>query len=560
MQKQKKIRQQIEDKAKQELIAEQELKKRRTKLSLAEQELAERILAQRHLLPFIQRMKPDYKAGWVHEDICMRLENFVEQVIDEQSPRLMLFMPPRTGKSEIVSKHMPAWFKGNYPTKNIITASYNVPLSLHFSRKVQDVIRNPAYKTVFPVRMRPNFESAEEWQTVDAQGRPYESVYFATGVDSGATGKGAHIFNIDDPVKNRTDADSITIQQKTWDWYTSTAYTRLEPGGGIVLTQTRWAYGDLAGRLLDEMDKKTEYGDVWEVVMYPAIAEHDEYINEVTKEIIRGPTQVDTADLRLLRKRGQALDPRRYDKKALLRIRDTVGPRDWAALYQQTPIASDGGFFKESYFQKFWRTEDYAHLDKGRHILSGDLAIGEKRSNDLTVFSVGSIMHDGEILVRDMIYGRFSNYEKAEIILDLHKTYNFYIIGLEKGQIEMSLMEVLKRRQRELRLYPKYDETLKPIHDKEVRAGPLQGILQAGDIYFPINKPQWYHQLVGQCLRFGAGSVDDDFVDSLAWLIRLALKVAPPKVKGKRIAKLKTVQQLIKEHLLKQNKTTYMSS
>lgn len=194
-----------------------------------EKELASRVLCRRKLMPFIQRFRPKYKAGWVHQDICRRLEKFVQDVADGKEPRLLLMMPPRSGKSEIGSRHLPAWVLGKYPEWEIIAGSHTSSLTMSFSRYVRDLIRDPAYTAIFPAaRLDPSSQSVENWNIVGGGG------YLAAGVGTGITGRGAHILLLDDLVKDMEAADSPTIRENTWEWYCSTAYTRLAPGGGVL--------------------------------------------------------------------------------------------------------------------------------------------------------------------------------------------------------------------------------------------------------------------------------------------------------------------------------------
>ncbi|NJO08145.1 MAG: hypothetical protein HC876_23030, partial [Chloroflexaceae bacterium] len=186
-----------------------------------ERELASRVLCRRKLLPFIQRFRPKYKAGWVHEDICRRLEKFVKDVEDGKEPRLLLMMPPRSGKSEIGSRHLPPWVLGKHPDWEIIAGSHTSSLTMSFSRYVRDLIRDPAYLAVFPEGvLDPSSQSVENWNTTSGGG------YLAAGVGTGITGRGAHILLLDDLVKDMEAADSSTIRENTWEWYCSTAYTR----------------------------------------------------------------------------------------------------------------------------------------------------------------------------------------------------------------------------------------------------------------------------------------------------------------------------------------------
>ena len=144
----------------------------------------------------------------------------------------MLLMPPRSGKSELCSRSFPSWHLGRNPDHEIIACSYNVSLAMTFSKKVKEVLEDPNYHPLFDARLDPNDKSAEEWSLQSSRG-----AYVAAGVGGGITGKGAHLLIIDDPLKNAEEADSADIRQKLWDWYGSTAYTRLAPGGGVLVVQ-----------------------------------------------------------------------------------------------------------------------------------------------------------------------------------------------------------------------------------------------------------------------------------------------------------------------------------
>ena len=131
--------------------------------AVANAEIAQRVLARRRMMPFVQRFNPKYLPGWVHKDICNRLERFSEEVAEGLSPRLMLLMPPRHGKSELVSRNFPAWHLGQYPDHEFIACSYNVSLAMDFSRKVKQIIQDPLYQNVFNTQLDPNNQSTESW-------------------------------------------------------------------------------------------------------------------------------------------------------------------------------------------------------------------------------------------------------------------------------------------------------------------------------------------------------------------------------------------------------------
>ena len=451
----------------------------------AEQELANRILSRKRLLPFVEKFNPDYQAGWVHKDICKRLEKFSDDVANRKSPRLMLFMPPRHGKSTLASIAFPAWHIGRHPHQEFISCSYSGSLSMSFSRKVRQLLREPNYKKVFEkARLDPDSQSIESWLTTQGGG------YVAAGVGGGITGKGAHVLVIDDPVKNREDAESENNRESTWDWYTSTAYTRLAPGGGILVILTRWHDDDLAGRLLTA---SKDGADQWEVVKYPAIAEHDEEY----------------------RKQGDPLHPERYDVPSLEMIQKAIGPRDWTALYQQNPVSDEGDYFTREmvrYYEK-----DEIEYDRLLYYCAWDLAIGQKDRNDFSVGIVVGVDEYDNMFVVDVVRGKYDGFELVEKILDLYEQWRPGIVGIEKGHIEMAIGPFLQKRVAERGLHEAYFKDLKVgRRDKEARARAIQGRMQQGMVYFP-QEAVWTGTMIAELLRFPNGTFDDQ-VDALAWI------------------------------------------
>lgn len=467
----------------------------------AKQELARRELAKSHLLPFIMRFNDKYEPGWVHKDICDKLEWFSAAVAAKQSPRLMIFMPPRHGKSEIGSRSFPAWHLGRYPEHEFIGCSYGSDLANGFSRKVREVVRDPAFTAVFPdCAVNKDSQSVEQWLTTKGGG------YSAAGVGGPITGKGAHVLVIDDPVKNRADAESATSREAVWDWYTSTAYTRLAPGGGVLVILTRWHDDDLAGRLLRKQAEGE--GDEWVVVEYPAQAVHDE----------------------LFRKAGEPLHAERYDNEALERIKRAVGPRDWQALYQQNPTPDEGDYFNKGMFQWYGPQDipDYSELN---FYTAWDFAIGEKEQNDYSVGITVGVDKSDRVFVVDIQRGHWGTLDLVDKVMEVYKTWRPAITGLERGHIEMTMRPFLDKRIREERLTSFYIEELKPgTRDKIARARSIQGRMQQGLVFFRKNCNATA-QVVAEMMRFPNG-VHDDCVDAMAWIGQmLALLVRPREQK-----------------------------
>jgi len=536
-----------------------DLLKQKKQMSGAEREIAQRALCRRKLLPFIQKFNKSYDAGWVHQDICTRLEKFVKAVEKGEAPRLMLFMPPRHGKSEIASKNFPAWMLGQHPDWEIIAASYAVSLPVGFSRKVQSIIQDDYYSKLFPKsKLHPKSQSAESWLTTAEGG------YVAAGVGGGITGKGAHVFIIDDPVKDAEEADSDTQRGKVWDWWGSTAKTRLSPGGGVLVIQTRWHDDDLSGRLLLQMKElkkefqelmeyaeltmsesepgtpeyeaaatellsyTEELGDIddWEVVSYPAMATEDEYITEDGAIIHEDDGGSAT---RQVRQKGQALHDSRYPIGRLRNMKRSMQPRHWSALYQQNPVPDEGIYFTKDMLRFTSSVPPQAEM----HLFQAwDLAIGEKQQNDFTVGACGGLDWQGNLHILEILRFKQSDTQFiAEAVLDFQKKYtNVMQVGIEKGALEIALWPTLKKEMKRRKQFPTFNHDLRPITDKWVRARPLQGRMQQGMVQFPSGQT-WTEPAVQELLRF-PGGLHDDIVDALAWLMRMVSGRKEPQKPG----------------------------
>lgn len=474
-----------------------------TQQEKARQELYRREAARRHLLPFIHRYEPNYMAGWVHKVIAWELERFLEQVVAQQSPRLMIAMPPRHGKSMETSQYFPAWALGKYPWLEFINTSYAQSLQMDFSRKIQELVREEDYHLLFGnLGVTKKNEAIERWSLYDYdKNERTGGGILAAGVGGPITGRGAHVLLIDDPVKNREEAESETVRESAKAWYSSTAYTRLAPGGGVLVIQTRWHDDDLSGWLLSEMREAErehretgvwpEDADRWRVIEFPAIAVQDEKF----------------------RKQGEALHPERYPLGSLKKIKRTLAPRDWAALYQQNPQVEEGAYFQKKYFRMYGGSPP-PFLDI---YCAGDLAISKKEHADWSVFYVAGLDDNGSIYMLDEYRGRWDAKEIIDVMFEIHRKWQPRGFGLEKGQISLTLDSFLQRRREEEKLYELHVEELPPgKQDKELRARSIQGLMSLGKVYWPEGA-LWVDDAMNELLRFPNG-VKDDRVDAAAWI------------------------------------------
>jgi len=276
-------------------------------------------LAFSNLLSYASLMFNNYKIALHNSEIAKKLMAVERGDIT----RLMIFTPPRHGKTLLTSELFPSWYIGRNPDKQIIASTYSFDRASDVGRKVRNQLIDPLFNEIFPhCNVSSDSKSAHKLSTLQGGN------YFSVGIGGAITGRGADCFLIDDPIKSREDAESEITQRKLRDWFQSVAYTRLMPGkSAIILIMTRWGFYDLAGFLLQEKASEN-----WEVLDLPAIAEKNDMIG---REI------------------GEALWPEKYPKGRLKQIKMTIGTRDWTSLYQQRPLPEEGGMVNIEWFQRY---------------------------------------------------------------------------------------------------------------------------------------------------------------------------------------------------------------
>lgn len=443
-------------------------------------ELAKRELARRHLLNFIQYNNEDYKINWHHRILAEKLE----AVADGKIKKLAVFMPPRHGKSEQCSIQFPAWLLGKKPKSKIIMASYSQDLATDFGRKTRNLVMSQEYRNVFKIGLSQDSKSAARWNT------DHEGYYSATGIGGAATGKGADVLIIDDPHKNRKEADSPVKRREVIDWYRSTAKTRLSPEGAVILVLTRWHDADLAGTILDE---------TWDIVQFKAIAEQDEEF----------------------RKEGEALWEDKYSLDWLLSQKKDIGSFEFSALYQQTPLEEEHAEFKRDMFMHITKEEVLAkHTER---FLTIDTAVSKEVSADYTGI-IDNYVDENQMWHISASQMRINASELIRLLFKKHKENNYTKIGIETTIFYQAIQPFLEEEQRRRGIYLpiallKHNRTA-----KEIRIRGLLPRYESHSVYHIINECE---ALENELLRFPKSN-HDDLSDSLAYQSQIVTHVDRP--------------------------------
>jgi predicted phage terminase large subunit-like protein len=433
-------------------------------------------LARAHLLEFTRHGHPAYHVGWFHRELAFELERFSRDVTLGKSPRLLIAAPPRSGKSEQVSKRFPVWHLGHNPTHELIWASYSQDFVNDLSRDARSV--RDEYVDWWPHLAPGNRDSVERW-TIEGGGS-----YTAVGAGGPATGRGAHIFGIDDPFKNWEEASSPTTRESRWNWYTSTAYTRLAPGGGILVMATRWHADDMSGRMLRQLANGTE---PWRVLSFPAIAEEDEPY----------------------RKRGEALHPERFDLERLEQIKVVQGSRMFAAMYQQRPTPDTGGLY-----QRAWCDRRYHH-DPQRPpqpyteiVASLDGTFNDAATSDFVSIQAWGRIGWTEYHLLDEVHDRMSYTGARQAARDFARKWRPNAFVVEAAAGGHALLDDLKKEVPAL-------ISFKPSEwgKKEIRAQLAAPMWEAGCVVLP--NAAFTGDFVEELVSFPAGS-HDDRVDAMS--------------------------------------------
>lgn len=475
--------------------------------------------ARTSLRDFTLFTNPTYETGWFNELVCVELDQFLLDVEAGKSPRLMIFAPPRSGKSELASRRLPAYAMGKYPHWNIIGTSYSADLANRMSRDTQRIVDSDEFRYVWSDtrlggKNQGAIRTAELWETVDNDGVLTGASYRAAGVGGGITGQGMNIGIIDDPAKDYKQASSTAYQESVIDWYDTTFYTRRDPKvNGIIIILTRWHKNDLAGQLLE---RAKEGGEQWRVVSFPMEWDGD----QPERHTLNGVTYT-------LRNKGDILFPERMPREFVEQCKQS-GSLTWNALYQQRPTAKGGSLIKSEWFG------EYQVLPKIKFsYVIGDTAQKIKERNDFSVFEHWGLGEDGYLYLIDLVRGKWEADElKRRATAFWLKARDTMGRSCRKMLIEdkssgTGLIQQMRKSTKPL-------IPVMPIErntDKLTRFMDVQGYIESGYVRLPAEAP-WLNDFLAECESLQSDfKTHDDQIDPMIDAIDQMIDRKRPHVK-----------------------------
>lgn len=442
-------------------------------------------LARRSLLSFTTYTFPGYQVNWHHALIAERIDEWLAG----SGRNLMILCPPRHGKSELVSRRLPAYILGKKPDAEIIAASYADSLAKRMNRDVQRIIDFPLYRDIFPgtqlsgknvrTEARGPLRNSDIFEIVGNTGS-----YRGCGIGGGISGMGAHYGIIDDPIKDSVQAQSRAYRDRAWDWYLSTFSSRIErmpdgTGGNKLLTVTPWHDDDIRGRIL-----KTE-ADHWEVLRLPALAE--------------GKIDGDP------RNEGEALWPWKKSREELLDIKAVLGSYWWNALYQASPKPLDGNIIDLDWFGRFGTVPEFRDMI----VQSWDTA---QKASELSNYSVCTtwVIRGARKYLIDLHRGKHEYPALKRTAISLARKWHPQAVLIEDKSSGSSLIQDIKN---EVPVIP-----ILPDADKVTRMATESPQIEAGTVFLPESAswlPDFEHEISGFPV-----SENDDQVDSVSQFLR----------------------------------------
>lgn len=427
------------------------------------------------LIYFCKKMQPDYKVGKHHRVLA----NILMDIAEGKKDRACVNIPPRHGKSQLVSIYFPAWFLGKHPDKKVLMVSHTTDLAVDFGRKVRNLIDKVEYKQIFPtVNLASDNKSAGRWNTNSG------GEYYACGVGSALAGRGADLLLVDDP-HNEQDIinGNYDVFDKAYEWFTYGARTRLMPGGRVAIVQTRWHMDDLTGKVVRDMTQNDE-ADQYEVIEFPAI------FNENSDD-------------------ERALWPEWMSLPTLRKTKASMPLFQWNAQYQQNPTAEEASIVKREWWN-WWKQERPPEVEY--IIMSLDAAAETHNRADFTAITTWGVFYNEEtenhnIILLNSIKKRVEFPELKDLALNQYREWEPDAFIVEKKSAGTALYQELRRTGMSVSEYTPH----RGSGDKLARLNSVADIIKSGLVWVP--ETRWAEEVVEEVAGFPFMS-HDDLVDS----------------------------------------------
>lgn len=420
------------------------------------------------------------------------LAEALEEVVNGKNLRLIISMAPQHGKSQLCSRMLPSWFLGKLPWKNLMLGTYNQDFANEFGDDIRTIINSPEYGQVFSeCKLRQGSKAKDHMVTIQ------NGKLSCLGRGGSGTGRPADLFLIDDPLKDAKEAESFTLRNDVWEWFTKVAYTRCHSLSAIVIIGTRWHEDDLIGRLTDSTNPFYDHEEAkrWTYINIPAIVDE--------------PRIAKALGINL----GEPLWAERFSLEHLESAR-RLNPHGFSALYMGRPTPPEGAFFRREHLKTY---EKHELPKEGRHYLSGDLALTPERDRDWSAVGCWRLSPEGVLyLLPDIFWEQVAADQAVDSIMRLIGTYKPLMGWWEKGQIARAVGPFLEKRMREDGMYCWFEQ-LPATGSKGGRATSIRGLMSQGRVMFPRFAP-WWARAKEHLLKFtGSGDdKEDDFADCCA--------------------------------------------